>query len=68
MITEITGSPIIGRSTTIWIRMPKATMKASVKRKPTKNGSWYLVRKNQQTQAPISTNSPWAKLTTWLAL
>ncbi len=68
MITLITGSPIIGRSTTTWIRMPNSAMKTRVIRKPQTNGTFQLVNIHQQTQAPISRNSPCAKFTTWLAL
>ena len=68
MITEMIGSPIIGFSTTTCSRMPKAIMKARVTRKASQNGSWKSASSHQQTQAPISRNSPWAKLTTCEAL
>ena len=36
--------------------------------KLSQNGSCSELTSHQQAQAPISTNSPWAKLTIWLAL
>ena len=68
MITEMIGSPIIGRRITIWIAMPNTNMKTSVSGMPTQNGAWYLVSNAQHTQAPIKSSSPWAKLTTCVAL
>src|SRR3954452_4476150 len=68
MMTEMIGSPIIGLSTTIWIAMPKTNMNTSVSGMPIQNGTWYLVSSAQHTQAPISSNSPCAKFTTWVAL
>ena len=68
MITEMIGSPIIGRRITIWIAMPKTNMNTSVSGMPTQNGTWYLVSSAQHTQAPTSSNSPCAKFTTWVAL
>ena len=43
MITEMIGSPIIGRRITIWIAMPKTNMNTSVIGMPIQNGTWYLV-------------------------
>ena len=68
MITEMIGSPIIGRRITTWIAMPNANMKTSVSGMPIQNGTPYLVSSAQHTQAPTSSNSPCAKLTTWVAL
>ena len=68
MITEMIGSPIIGRRITIWIAMPKTNMKTSVSGIPSQNGTSYLVSSAQHTHAPISSNSPCAKFTTWVAL
>ena len=39
MITEMMGSPIIGRRITTWIRMPKMNMKTSVIGMPSQNGT-----------------------------
>ena len=68
MMTEMIGSPIIGRRTTTWIAMPNTNMKTSVIGMPIQNGTWYLVSSDQHTQAPTSSNSPCAKLTTCVAL
>ncbi len=68
MITEMIGSPIIGRRITIWIAMPKTNMNTSVSGMPSQNGTWNLLSMTQHTQAPISSNSPCAKLTTCVAL
>ncbi len=68
MITEMIGSPIIGRRITIWIAMPNTNMKTSVIGMPIQNGTSYLASSAQHTHAPISSNSPCAKLTTWVAL
>ena len=68
MMTEMIGSPIIGLSTTICRMTPKASMKTSVIGKPIQKGSCQLVSSHQQVQAPISRNSPCAKLTMRLAL
>ncbi len=68
MMTEMIGSPIIGRRITIWIAMPKTNMNTSVSGMPIQNGTWNLVNSAQHTQAPIKSNSPCAKLTTCVAL
>ena len=68
MITEMIGSPIIGRRITIWIAMPNTNMKTSVSGMPIQNGTSYLASSSQHTHAPINSNSPCAKLTTWVAL
>ena len=68
MMTEMIGSPIIGRRMTTWIAMPNTNMKTSVSGMPSQNGTWNLVSSAQHTQAPISSNSPCAKLTTCVAL
>ena len=68
MMTEMIGSPIIGRRITIWIAMPKTNMKTSVKGMPSQNGTWNLLSSTRQTQAPIRSSSPCAKLTTCVAL
>ena len=68
MMTEMIGSPIIGRRITTWIAMPNTNMNTSVSGMPIQNGTWYLVSSAQHTQAPTSSNSPCAKLTTWVAL
>ena len=39
MITEMIGSPIIGRRITIWIAMPNTNMKTSVSGMPIQNGT-----------------------------
>ena len=39
MITEMIGSPIIGRRITTWIAMPKTNMNTSVSGMPTQNGT-----------------------------
>ena len=64
MITEMIGSPIIGRRITIWIAIPNTNMKMSVSGMPIQNGTSYLASSAQHTQAPISNNSPCAKFTT----
>ena len=43
MMTEMIGSPIIGRRITIWIAMPNTNMKTSVSGMPSQNGTWNLV-------------------------
>ena len=63
MITEMMGSPIIGLSTITCSSTPNTSMKASVTGKPTQNGSCQRVSSHQHTHAPISRNSPCAKLT-----
>ena len=68
MITEMIGSPIIGRRITTWIAMPKMNMKTSVIGMPSQNGTWYWSSSAQHTQAPTSSSSPCAKFTTWVAL
>ena len=68
MITEMIGSPIIGRRITSWIRMPNTNMKTSVIGMPSQNGTWNLVSSAQQIHAPTSSSSPCAKLTTCVAL
>ena len=68
MITEMIGSPIIGRSTQTCSATPKTSMNTSVIGMPSQNGSWYLVSSHQQHHAPISRNSPCAKFTTCVAL
>jgi hypothetical protein len=39
MITEMIGSPIIGRRITIWIAIPNTNMKTNVSGMPTQNGT-----------------------------
>ena len=68
MMTEMIGSPIIGRSATTCRMMPNAIMKAKVIGKPSQNGSLRSASSHQHTQAPISRNSPCAKFTTREAL
>ncbi len=68
MITEMMGSPIIGRRIRTWIAMPNTNMNTSVIGMPIQNGTWYFASKVQHTQAPTSSNSPCAKLTTCVAL
>ncbi len=68
MMTEMIGSPIIGRRIRIWIAMPNTNMNTSVIGMPSQNGTWYLASSAQHTQAPIRSNSPCAKFTTWVAL
>ena len=68
MITEMMGSPIIGRRIRTWIAMPKTNMNTSVIGMPIQNGTWYFASSAQHTQAPTSSNSPCAKLTTCVAL
>src|SRR5215469_1189518 len=64
MITEMIGSPIIGLRITTWIAIPKTNMNTSVSGMPSQNGSWNLTSSAQQIQAPTSSSSPCAKLTT----
>src|SRR5215475_11894831 len=68
MMTEIMGSPIIGRRKMTWMAMPKMNMNTSVIGMPIQNGTSYLASSAQHTQAPTSNNSPCAKLTTCVAL
>ena len=68
MMTEMMGSPIIGRRIRIWIAMPKMNMNTSVIGMPSQNGTWYFASSAQHTQAPISSSSPCAKFTTCVAL
>ena len=65
---EITGSPIRGRSTTTCTSTPSRLMNTRQVGKAIQNGRLSEVTSHQHAQAPISTNSPCAKLTTWLAL
>ena len=58
MMTEMIGSPIMGRRITIWIAMPNTNMKTSVSGIPIQNGTSYLVSSAQHTQAPTSSSSP----------
>ena len=68
MMTEITGSPIKGRSTTTCSTMPKMVMKARHIGKASQKGNCRWVISHQQAQAPTSRNSPCAKFTTCDAL
>jgi len=68
MITEMIGSPIIGLRIATCTAMPKKNMKTSVSGIPNQNGTWNFVSNAQDTQAPIRSSSPCAKLTTWVAL
>src|SRR5699024_10661696 len=68
MITEMMGSPIIGRSTTTCSSTPKMNMTANVIGKPTQNGKPNLTIVAQQIQAPTNRNWPWAKFTIWVDL
>ncbi len=65
---EIAGSPIRGRSTTTWTSTPSSDMNTRQTGKPIQNGRLSEATSHQQAHAPISTNSPCAKFTTWLAL
>ena len=62
------GLPISGSKKTTCSSTPNTIMKPSVIKNPQKKGTWNSVRIHQQTHAPISRNSPWAKFTICEAL
>ncbi|MBA7665049.1 hypothetical protein ES703_73115 [subsurface metagenome] len=68
MITAMMGSPIIGRRMKTCIAMPRMNMNTSVIGMPIQNGTSYFASSAQHTQAPTSSSSPCAKLTTCVAL
>jgi len=68
MMTEITGSPIRGRSTTTWMTRPKMVMNTRLNTKAAAKGRPISDTSHRQAQAPSTTNSPWAKFTTWVDL
>jgi hypothetical protein len=49
MISEITGSPIMGRSTSRSVRIPSAAEKTRVSRKATAKGSSYCTARVRHT-------------------
>ena len=68
MMTEITGSPTSGRSSSTCTRMPNSVMKTREKMKASQKGRPRETTRARHTQAPRTTNSPCAKFTTWVDL
>ena len=49
MMSEMTGSPIMGRRMSRSVRMPSSAEKTRVRRKAQKKGTWYCTVRVRQT-------------------
>ena len=61
MMTEMIGSPIIGRRTSRSMARPSSTEKTTVRASAQGSGTCTFSTIAQKTYAPRSRNSPWAK-------
>ena len=68
MMMEMIGSPIMGRRISRSMNSARTIPNRMVSRRAAQNGTCIWTRKPKQTYAPTIRSSPWAKLTTRVAL